>query len=420
MHQLDLEFFSTCSPLQSSLLKAAINLPVVDSHTHFLQEGKYKFADTPDAFMLLSQYVKHDLISAGMSDIELQQLFSSNFTPEEKFELFKKYEWRISQTAYYRSFCITLRRFFGEDRLTADNVRRVSNKVSSFMSQTRYEDFFRKNLNYSFCMNEYIYEPNFYSAFYPRILRIPNYIGSYDTFRASYEQKHSINSLKELDDEICRRVESGLCRGIVGLKTFAVPEGDASRDEAERTLRLLLGNHELSIPEYDNPLSRYISRRTVELAHEGGLVTAVHTGYWDDFRQLHPAHMLPLIDAYPDVRFDLYHLGYPYVRESILLAKTRPNVCINLCWTYLISQRVAREAIAEILETVPLNKVIAFGSDTVVAPEAFGHLVMCLESLSCALADRVSASFLTEDSAAEIAGRWLSGNAIDWYGLEPA
>lgn len=419
MHQLDLEFFSIGSPLQSSLLKAAISLPVVDSHTHFLREGEYKFADVPDAFMLLSQYVKHDLISAGMSAMELQQLFSSRFTPEEKLELFKKYEWRISQTAYYRSFCITLRRFFGEDRLTADNVRRVSNKVSSFMSQTQYEDFFRKNLNYSFCMNEYIYEPNFSSAFYPRVLRIPNYIGSYDTLMSSYEQEHSISNLKELDDEICRRVESGLCRGIVGLKTFAVPEGDASRDEAERTLRLLLGDHGLSIPEYDNPLSRYISRRTVELAHESGLVTAVHTGYWDDFRQLHPAHMLPLIDAYPDVRFDLYHLGYPYVRESILLAKTRPNVCLNLCWTYLISQRMAREAISEILETVPLNKVIAFGSDTVVAPEAFGHLVMCLESLSWALADRISAGLLTEDSAAEIAGRWLSGNAIEWYGLKP-
>ena len=66
----------------------------------------------------------------------------------------------------------------------------------------------------------------------------------------------------------------------------------------------------------------------IKSAIEEGFVIAVHTGYWGDFRELSPLNIIQLIKRNPEGIFDLYHLGYPWIRESINIAKqfNRGNV----------------------------------------------------------------------------------------------
>ena len=167
-----------------------------------------------------------------------------------------------------------------------------------------------------------------------------------------------------------------------------------------------------------NPLTDYLHDELTAHAGRLGLTVAVHTGYWGDFRELDPQHLIPVLQRHPNVRFDVYHLGYPWGRETLMMAKAFPNVWLNLCWTHIISQRFAQRAIAEALDTVPLHKVLAFGGDYGTPVEkVYGHLVMAREDLAIALGEAVRAGRFTANRAVAIASLWLNENPKELYHL---
>ena len=154
-------------------------------------------------------------------------------------------------------------------------------------------------------------------------------------------------------------------------------------------------------------------------AAEMDLPIAVHAGYWGDFRQLTPTHMIPLLQRHPRARFDLYHLGYPYVREALMLGKTFANVWLNLCWMHVISPRCAFDALDEALDLVPMNKITGFGGDYATPVEKIvGHLALARDNIAGALAGRVAAGRMTGEQAMDVARLWLFDNPKELYRLE--
>ena len=146
---------------------------------------------------------------------------------------------------------------------------------------------------------------------------------------------------------------------------------------------------------------------------------AVHTGYWDDFRELDPKFLLGIAARRRDVRFDLFHLGMPMVRDALLIGKSYPNVTLNLTWCPVISQVQTCRALDELLDLVPLNKVIAFGGDYRVAVQkVWGHLVMARECVAVALAKRVQDGDLDRAEAMRIARMWFDDNPARIYRIE--
>jgi predicted TIM-barrel fold metal-dependent hydrolase len=67
----------------------------------------------------------------------------------------------------------------------------------------------------------------------------------------------------------------------------------------------------------------------LDVAAEADVPVTVHTGYGGDFRELDPKHLLPFARGRQDVRFDLFHLGMPMIRDAIMIAKNLPNVTLN-------------------------------------------------------------------------------------------
>ena len=163
----------------------------------------------------------------------------------------------------------------------------------------------------------------------------------------------------------------------------------------------------------------YVVDQTIRFGTEQDLTIAVHTGYWGDFRELDPLHMIPLLQRHPDTRFDIFHLGFPWVRETLMLGKGFPNVWLNLCWLHIISQRVATAAVDEALDLIPVNKMIAFGGDYRLPVEkAYGHLVMAREDIARALAGRIVEKQMTESQALDIARKWFWENPKELYRLD--
>jgi uncharacterized protein len=159
----------------------------------------------------------------------------------------------------------------------------------------------------------------------------------------------------------------------------------------------------------------YVVDETIAFATEQDMVIAVHTGYWGDFRSL---HLIPTLQRHPNARFDVYHLGYPWVRETLMLCKGFDNVWLNLCWTHIISQKFATEALDEAIDLLPTNKLMAFGGDYVLPVEkVYGHLTMAREDIAKVLARRVGERQMTEDQALDLAKKWFWDNPKELYRL---
>jgi predicted TIM-barrel fold metal-dependent hydrolase len=154
------------------------------------------------------------------------------------------------------------------------------------------------------------------------------------------------------------------------------------------------------------------------VAAEADVPVAVHTGYWGDFRELDPKFLLGIAARRPEVRFDLFHLGMPMIRDAILIGKSYPNVTLNLTWCAVISQVQTVRALDEVLDMVPANKVSAFGGDYRVAVQkAWGHLVMARQCVAAALANKIEAGDLDRGEALRIARMWFYDNPARIYGI---
>ena len=63
--------------------------------------------------------------------------------------------------------------------------------------------------------------------------------------------------------------------------------------------------------------------------------------------------MEPLLQEFPEVTFDLFHGGYPWIHEVAALAHNYPNVRLNLTWLPHLSTEAAVGAIKEWLQARP-------------------------------------------------------------------
>ncbi len=139
------------------------------------------------------------------------------------------------------------------------------------------------------------------------------------------------------------------------------------------------------------------------------LIFQIHTGIqgnWCHVPDSDPLLLLELIRAHRSVRFDLFHLGYPYARELGMVGKHYPNVWLNACVGYVYTMAGSRQALLEWLDLVPMERLLGFGSDVLLPEYIYGHLVMARSCLADVLAEKVARDFLSEAAALD-AARWL-------------
>ena len=74
--------------------------------------------------------------------------------------------------------------------------------------------------------------------------------------------------------------------------------------------------------------------------------------------------MISQIMRHLKARFDIYHMGFPWVRETLMLGKGFPNVWLNFCRLHIISSKVATEALDEAIDLIPINKIMGLAGTT--------------------------------------------------------
>ena len=167
-------------------------------------------------------------------------------------------------------------------------------------------------------------------------------------------------------------------------------------------------------------LQDFLVFHIVKKAAEYDLPIQIHTGYlhgnygWLD--RGHPMKLMALIHHNPRTRFVLFHGGYPWTGDFIILGKNRQNVFLNLVWLPQLSRTKAISALHEIMDAVPYNK-IDWGGDVGNIDVAAGSLDLGKEVMATVLAERMDKGWMTEEVAKDVARRIFRENAIDIYHL---
>ena len=125
-----------------------------------------------------------------------------------------------------------------------------------------------------------------------------------------------------------------------------------------------------------------------------------------------------LLARYPQARFVLMHIAYPYSDELVALAKHYPNVYVDLCWAWSIDPWTAHDFVRRMIHAVPINKLFAFGGDTFWPAASVAYAAQARTWLTRALQAEVDERLLTERQAIAVATRLMQTNQRDCFDLD--
>jgi len=407
------------SETEAEVFEALRGIPVIDAHEHLVPEA-VRTARRVDFFVLFSHYCSADLASAGMDPALYATLQNDEaMSPEEKWKLFEPYYRMIRHGSYARPARIWVQEVLGYEDLTAANCREVSERLQEGNRAGLYQRILRDMCHIeSALVDNGEHHREYDMDLLKPLWRIIGYEQGAPV--RAYRASGGPDRLDGYLDWVCAQGEELCGVGTFGLKLISFPYARGAKGEVEAAFRALQHpKTEARVTGRERTLLLgAVCDRTFDLARRHNLTVAVHSGVWGDFRESHPCHLIPLAAAHPDVRFDLFHLGMPFVREAVFVGKMLPNVSLNLCWNSVVSPEVTVRMLDECLDMVPLNNIIAFGADYRIAVEkVYGHLVMAKESVARALAKRVDRGQMDVAEAAAIARLWFYDNPVAIYGL---
>ena len=137
----------------------------------------------------------------------------------------------------------------------------------------------------------------------------------------------------------------------------------------------------------------YMMHFLLRLVNKRHMAIQFHTGIQEGngniVQHSDPSLLANLFLEYPEVNFDLFHIGYPYQQVMSVLAKTFPNVYLDMCWAHIVSPTASVNALAEWIDSVPLNKISAFGGDFDFIDGVYGHQYLARLNVARSLATKI-------------------------------
>lgn len=170
------------------------------------------------------------------------------------------------------------------------------------------------------------------------------------------------------------------------------------------------------------PLGDYLLQRLFERAADDRLPVQIHTGYlagnWGALEATRAMRLLPVLDKFRSVRFDLFHASWPWCSELGTIAKEFPNVWPDLCWMWTMNPAEAERALEGWLDAVPFTKIFGFGSDTGLPWCVVGYALQARIGIANVLERRVLSGIYSEADAREVADHLMLLNGEAFFGLQ--
>lgn len=406
------------SPLEQRLVAEFEKIETVDAHEHLPPEHVRTSAKV-DVFTLFAHYTRTDLITAGMKPQDYERMLNPDLPLDLRWELLAPHLENIRHGSYARAAFIAAREIYGFDEISRHTCEGITAAMREANKPGIYKRILREKCNIRVALTQANRTDYDLDLLVP-LIPLDTYAGIYSWEQVTRNAESLNMKVNSLDDYV-GVMREGIARwkkqGVVGLKMTSQAFSPPNRKDAVECFERIRSGATDNLGHI-NPLWTFLMNKMLDICATEELTLAVHTGVWGDFRTLDPTHMIPVITAHPNTRFDVYHAGIPYVREAGLMGKNFPNVWLNLCWCHIVSPRMTCSLLDEWVDLVPVNKIIAFGGDYGAPVEkVYGHLVMARENIARVLGGRIEDGLMTEEEAVAVARKWFLENPRELYRL---
>jgi hypothetical protein len=231
----------------------------------------------------------------------------------------------------------------------------------------------------------------------------------------------SIHCLSDLDKFMREYTEKARSTGnLAALKvalayTRPLDFANAAFSDADRIFTAILKGEEVSA----KPLHDYLAHQIFKLAVAYDVPVQIHTGYlagnWGDIRWGDPAPLVPIFQNYRNVKFDLFHAGWPYSEFIGAVAKEFPNVWINLCWAWAMNPVQMERVLDEWLSCVPSNKIFGFGADTLSPFPVVGYAHQARNGIANVMEKKLNTGEYDLETAKFVTRRIMQENAREVF-----
>lgn len=407
------------------------SLEIVDTHEHLSDPNLIRKSTICDFTLLYHQFANHDLISSGMPGAEFWNMLNGPLTPREKWKILKPYIDKSFNTSFNRIANLAASKLFGIENINELTVGTLSDRIKKAYQG----DWFRLVLNDK-CRISYVIQDTEDRSYYPddkfRYLnRFDKFIfinSKNDIYKLKTNETENIETLDGLVNLMTSRFYESMNRDVVGIKIHLAYNRSLNFENVKKEKAKKIFNELFSSSQRDSitfqevkPLQDYMMHHLLNLVIDSKLPVQIHTGFQsgnsNSIKNSDPVLLSNLFAEYPTINFVLLHGSYPYGGELATLAKNYPNVFIDLAWLYAISPSFSKRYLSEWLETVPANKIMAFGGDYHNIENVYAELLVAREVISEVLIDKVREGYFNEAEAMQVASMILYDNAVTLYNL---
>jgi predicted TIM-barrel fold metal-dependent hydrolase len=422
-------------------LLAHINgLRIVDTHEHIPLERDMPRENTDVLAQFLIHYFNRDLISAGLPEAELVAVCDPKQDLMKRWKRIEPFWEAAENTGYGRCLNIVARDLFGIEKISGKTLIELNSRLMEARTRKRYYRWvLQEKSGVAVSIRDSVPTPladletDDALVFTLKVdtFLFPMHVSDFK--RAGQEVEVEVHSLEDWV-EVTRRYIDRLCKkdsplvclklGAAYVRSLRFDKG--TRMEAERDFIELFKDNQLPNwrpgTKVGEAFQNYMMHQICGLADERGLTLQVHTGLQEGSGNFvshsNPTLLTNLCLEYENIKFDLFHMGYPYVMELGNMAKNFRNVFIDMCWGHIISPEAARRALVEWLDAVPANKICAFGGDYCFVEGVYGHQYLARRNVASALAQKVADGSLDLETALKISDWLFVDNPKRIFGLD--
>ena len=447
-------YLSTESKIE--LIRKSVNeIKLIDTHEHLQREDNRVRGQVDVLSVFFLQYASSDLITSGLSYGEYEAILDPTRSLEERWETFSPFWERIRNTSYAKSVNIAAKDLYG-DEINENTYRQISKRMQEANKKGLYRWILKERAGIEISLQDTLPKPEtnaFWNTppvtklldvdreFFIPVHRFQDFLliqDRSDIEGIAHRRSTSIHTLSDL----VRNLEMEFCELAATIAAVKIWLGYRRSVKFEKTTfhdaeevfnqifsqtsfdRIDAEGIRITVPasmtlDEAKPLHDFMAHRLIQLAGDNSIPVQIHTGYHEGNENLlsntNPLNLTNLFMEYKNVKFDLFHGGYPYIGESSALAKTFPNVYLDMAWLHIISPHAAREALSEWLEAVPASKILGFGGDYVFAEGTYGHSVIARDNVARVLTKKVEERDITAEEAVRLAKRILRENARELF-----
>jgi len=407
----------------SKIREFVFNLPLFDTHEH--QAGYGQEWNKKDFTDFIGGY--------GWTDIAV----SKGLDHDKETEFFECWQY-VRTTGYGQAANFATKKLFDLD-FSKENSEKITEAIKSFVKNKSSEEIYAElykiaNINTAIldCAGPNMPEADYFTqklhpGFFKKVLRYgSNILNVSDVSTLKKFEKRfnkSFKTLCDLDSFLDEFTETAYKTGnLVGLK-IAVAYArnltfeDVCFDDANAVFDDILNEKKVDA----KPLSDYLIHNIFKRAEKLNLPVQIHTGFlarcWQDVRGTNPAQLIPVFQKYKNVKFDVFHAGWPFSEILGSIGKSFPNVWLDMCWAWAMNPVQMERILDEWLSCVPCSKIFAFGADTWSPFSALGYAEQARNGIANVLEKKMRSNEYDLETAKFVAERIMNKNAEEFFNI---